>query len=64
MTTTEDLDRIALMHTMLAVREHELRLASIASPTTFGTCTSVGHEDCAAGVVREQHGVATPCDVA
>jgi pyruvate dehydrogenase E1 component alpha subunit len=52
MTTTEDLDRIALMHTMLSIREHELRLAALASPTTPGTCTSVGQEACAAGVVR------------
>ena len=52
MTTTEDLDRIALMHTMLAIREHELRLAALASPTSPGTCTSVGQEACAAGVVH------------
>ena len=52
MTTTEDLDRIALMHTMLSIREYELRLAAMASPTSPGTCTSVGQEACAAGVVR------------
>jgi acetoin:2,6-dichlorophenolindophenol oxidoreductase subunit alpha len=52
MTTTEDMDRIALMHTLLAIREHETRLVALASPTTPGTCTSVGQEACAAGVVR------------
>jgi TPP-dependent pyruvate/acetoin dehydrogenase alpha subunit len=52
MTTTEDLGRIALMHTMLSIREHELRPAALATPTTPGTCTSVGQEACAAGVVR------------
>lgn len=52
MTTLEDIERIALLHTMLAIREHEERLAALASPATPGTCTSVGQEAAAAGVVR------------
>jgi TPP-dependent pyruvate/acetoin dehydrogenase alpha subunit len=52
MTTLEDIDRITLMHSLLAIREHEERLAALASPSTPGTCTSVGQEACAAGVVH------------
>ncbi len=52
MTTLEDIERVALLHTMLAIREHEERLAAMASPSTPGTCTAVGQEAAAAGVVR------------
>lgn len=52
MTTLEDIERVALLHTMLAIREHEERLAAMASPSTPGTCTAVGQEAASAGVVR------------
>ncbi|MDN3921293.1 thiamine pyrophosphate-dependent dehydrogenase E1 component subunit alpha [Roseateles violae] len=43
--------RIGLLRTMLTIRGYEERLAALASPSTPGTCTSVGQEACAAGVV-------------
>ncbi len=43
--------RIGLLRTMMRIRGHEERLAALASPSTPGTCTSVGQEACAAGVV-------------
>lgn len=51
-TTLEDVERVALLHTMLAIREHEERLAALASPSSPGTCTAVGQEAAAVGVVR------------
>jgi TPP-dependent pyruvate/acetoin dehydrogenase alpha subunit len=44
--------RVSLLETMMLIRAHEERLAALASPTAPGTCTSVGQEACAAGVVR------------
>jgi len=44
--------RISLLETMLLIRAHEERLASLASPSSPGTCTAVGQEAAAAGVVR------------
>jgi TPP-dependent pyruvate/acetoin dehydrogenase alpha subunit len=44
--------RISLLETMMLIRSHEERLAALASPTAPGTCTAVGQEACAAGVVR------------
>ena len=44
--------RVSLLETMMLIRAHEERLASLASPTAPGTCTAVGQEACAAGVVR------------
>jgi acetoin:2,6-dichlorophenolindophenol oxidoreductase subunit alpha len=52
MTALHTPDRLALLHTMLAIRAHEETLASLATPTTPGTCTSVGQEAAATGVVR------------
>ena len=43
--------RIERLRTMLRIRGYEERLAALATPTTPGTCTSVGQEACAAGVV-------------
>jgi pyruvate dehydrogenase E1 component alpha subunit len=50
--------RIGLLRTMLTIRGYEERLAALASPGTPGTCTSVGQEACAAGVVA----ALTPAD--
>ena len=44
--------RVSLLETMMLIRAHEERLAAQASPTAPGTCTAVGQEACAAGVVR------------
>jgi TPP-dependent pyruvate/acetoin dehydrogenase alpha subunit len=44
--------RVSLLETMMLIRAHEERLAALASPTAPGTCTAVGQEACAAGVVR------------
>jgi pyruvate dehydrogenase E1 component alpha subunit len=52
MSTLSPAERIGLLHTMLAIRAHEERLAALASPSTPGTCTAVGQEAAAAGVVR------------
>ncbi|CAN5650270.1 thiamine pyrophosphate-dependent dehydrogenase E1 component subunit alpha [soil metagenome] len=53
MTSPLDPDnRISMLETMMLIRAHEERLASLATPTAPGTCTSVGQEAAAAGVVR------------
>src|SRR6185369_15500467 len=44
--------RISMLETMMLIRAYEERLASLASPTAPGTCTSVGQEAAAVGVVR------------
>jgi TPP-dependent pyruvate/acetoin dehydrogenase alpha subunit len=44
--------RVSLLETMMLIRAHEERLASLASPTAPGTCTAVGQEAAAVGVVR------------
>ena len=44
--------RVSLLETMMLIRAHEERLAGLASPTAPGTCTAVGQEACAVGVVR------------
>lgn len=44
--------RVSMLETMMLIRAHEERLASLASPTAPGTCTSVGQEAAAVGVVR------------
>ena len=44
--------RVSLLETMMLIRAHEERLAALASPTAPGTCTAVGQESCAVGVVR------------
>jgi TPP-dependent pyruvate/acetoin dehydrogenase alpha subunit len=46
--------RVALLATMLRIRAYEEKLVSLAGPQlggTPGTCTSVGQEACAAGVI-------------
>jgi acetoin:2,6-dichlorophenolindophenol oxidoreductase subunit alpha len=52
MTTLHTTERLALLQTMLAIRAHEETLATLASPSTPGSCTSVGQEAAATGVVR------------
>ncbi len=44
--------RIAMLATLHLIRAYEERLASRASPTSPGTCTSVGQEACAVGVMQ------------
>jgi len=44
--------RVSLLETMMLIRAHEERLAARATPTTLGTCTAVGQEAAAVGVVR------------
>ncbi|MGE0798566.1 MAG: thiamine pyrophosphate-dependent dehydrogenase E1 component subunit alpha [Lautropia sp.] len=44
-------ERLARLETMLAIRAHEEQLAALASPTSPGTCTAVGQEAAAVGVV-------------
>ncbi|HEX6362204.1 MAG TPA: thiamine pyrophosphate-dependent dehydrogenase E1 component subunit alpha [Albitalea sp.] len=45
-------ESVAMLETMMLIRAHEERLASLASPTAPGTCTAVGQEAAAVGVVR------------
>ncbi len=52
MTSSSATQRIALLETMLAIRAHEEQLAALASPAAPGTCTAVGQEAAAVGVVR------------
>src|SRR5688500_5722912 len=47
-----DTDRVSMLETMMTIRAYEEQLAALATPTQPGTCTSVGQEACAAGVVR------------
>jgi acetoin:2,6-dichlorophenolindophenol oxidoreductase subunit alpha len=50
---TDPVSRISMLETMMLIRAYEERLAAINSQTgTAGTCTSVGQEACAVGVVR------------
>jgi acetoin:2,6-dichlorophenolindophenol oxidoreductase subunit alpha len=42
----------AQLQAMLRIRAYEETLAALASPTAPGTCTSVGQEACAVGVVQ------------
>lgn len=51
MTSSSATQRIALLETMLAIRAHEEQLAALASPAAPGTCTAVGQEAAAVGVV-------------
>jgi len=44
--------RISMLETMMLIRAHEEALASLATPTSPGTCTAVGQEAAAVGVVR------------
>lgn len=44
--------RISMLETMMLIRAHEERLASLATPTSPGTCTAVGQEAAAVGVIR------------
>jgi pyruvate dehydrogenase E1 component alpha subunit len=44
--------RISLLETMMLIRAHEHTLAALASPTSPGTCTAVGQEAAAVGVMR------------
>jgi len=44
--------RLSMLESMMLIRAHEERLASLATPTSPGTCTSVGQEAAAVGVVR------------
>jgi pyruvate dehydrogenase E1 component alpha subunit len=46
------LARVTLLESMLTIRAHEEALAELASPTSPGTCTAVGQEACAVGVMR------------
>lgn len=52
MTTLEDMERIALLHVMLAIREHAQRQAATAGPGSPGACTVVGRPAAAADAVR------------
>jgi TPP-dependent pyruvate/acetoin dehydrogenase alpha subunit len=49
---TDPTSRISMLETMMLIRAYEERLASLASPSAPGTCTSVGQEAAAVGVVR------------
>ncbi len=50
--TLDPISRVSMLETMMLIREHEERLASLASPSAPGTCTAVGQEAAAVGVVR------------
>lgn len=56
--TLEPTSRISMLETMMLIRAHEEKLAALATPTTPGTCTAVGQEAAATGVVRALQ----PCD--
>lgn len=43
--------RFHMLETMLAIRRHEEALAALATPASPGTCTAVGQEAAATGVV-------------
>lgn len=49
---TDPTARISMLETMMLIRAHEETLAGLASPSTPGTCTAVGQEAAAVGVVR------------
>lgn len=44
--------RVSMLENMMLIRAHEEALAALASPSTPGTCTAVGQEAAAVGVVR------------
>ena len=44
--------RISMLESMMLIRAHEQRLAASAAPGQPGTCTAVGQEAAAVGVVR------------
>ena len=44
--------RVSMLEAMLLIRAFEEALAARATPTSPGTCTSVGQEAAAVGVVR------------
>jgi len=50
--------RVSMLERMLLIRAHEEALAALASPTSPGTCTAVGQEAAAVGVVHALQ----PCD--
>ncbi|HEX2539914.1 MAG TPA: thiamine pyrophosphate-dependent dehydrogenase E1 component subunit alpha [Caldimonas sp.] len=52
MTPTEATRRLSMLEAMLLIRAYEEALAARATPTRPGTCTSVGQEAAAVGVVR------------
>ena len=52
MNALEPIVRVSMLETMMLIRAHEERLASLASPAAPGTCTAVGQEAAAVGVVR------------
>jgi pyruvate dehydrogenase E1 component alpha subunit len=52
MHTLDPTARVSMLETMMLIRAHEERLASLATPTSPGTCTAVGQEAAAVGVVR------------
>jgi TPP-dependent pyruvate/acetoin dehydrogenase alpha subunit len=45
-------DRVSMLETMMMIRAHEETLAAQAGPGTPGTCTAVGQEAAAVGVLR------------
>ena len=49
---TDPATRVSMLETMMLIRAYEETLAALASPTSPGTCTAVGQEACAVGVVR------------
>ena len=52
MTPAEATRRLSMLEAMLLIRAYEEALAARATPTQPGTCTSVGQEAAAVGVVR------------
>ena len=48
----DDATRVSMLETLLTIRAYEEQLAALASPSAPGTCTSVGQEAAAVGVVR------------
>jgi pyruvate dehydrogenase E1 component alpha subunit len=55
MTAAMNLDattRVSMLETMMLIRAYEETLAARATPTSPGTCTAVGQEAAAVGVVR------------
>lgn len=48
----DPISRISMLETMMLIRAYEERLAAAATPTAPGTCTSVGQEAVAVGVVK------------
>lgn len=53
MTTRDDVSGLAMLETMMLIRAYETKLVAINQATgAAGTCTSVGQEGAAVGVVR------------